>query len=228
MRRGLLRIFLLVVVPGAVTLVGAHYWVASGRYVTTENAYVKTNLIQISAEIRGRVAEVFVNENAFVRAGDPIFSIDPEPFRVALAEADAKLSMVRNEIGALRASWHGARLELREAEQEVAYYKRIFDRFKSLAGRGHASRARFEEAEQNLIAARQRASTVRQKGLTILANLGGDPELKAENSPQYLEALARATGRRSTSGAPWFAPRRTAPSGACGCRRANMSKPAGR
>ena len=190
MRRGLLRIFLLVVVPGAVILVGAHYWVASGRYVTTENAYVKTNLIQISAEIRGRVAEVFVNENAFVRAGDPIFSIDPEPFRVALAEADAKLSMVRNEIGALRASWHGARLELREAEQEVAYYKRIFDRFKSLAGRGHASRARFEEAEQNLIAARQRASTVRQKGLTILANLGGDPELKAENSPQYLEALA--------------------------------------
>ena len=166
MRRGLLRIFLLVVVPGAVILVGAHYWVASGRYVTTENAYVKTNLIQISAEIRGRVAEVFVNENAFVRAGDPIFSIDPEPFRVALAEADAKLAMVRNEIG--------ARLELREAEQEVAYYKRIFDRFKSLAGRGHASRARFEGAEQNLIAARQRASTVRQKGLTILANLGGD------------------------------------------------------
>ena len=65
-----------------------------------------------------------------------------------------------------------------------------YDRFKKLAGRGHASRARFEEAEQNLIAARQRAGTVRQKGLTILANLGGDPDLKPEKSPQYLEALA--------------------------------------
>ena len=202
MRRGLLRIFLLVVVPGAVILVGAHYWVASGRYVTTENAYVKTNLIQISAEIRGRVAEVFVNENAFVRAGDPIFSIDPEPFRVALAEADAKLSMVRNEIGALRASWHGARLELREAEQEVAYYKRIFDRFKSLAGRGHASRARFEEAEQNLIAARQRASTVRQKGLTILANLGGDAGRHPRAYPTWVEPRRRGVPRYGAQPVP--------------------------
>ena len=190
MRRGLLRIFLLVVVPAAAVVVGAHYWVASGRYVTTQNAYVKTNLIQISAEIRGRVAEVFVAENARVRAGDPIFSIDPEPFRVALAEADAKLAMVRNEILALGASWRAARLELREAEQEVAYHKRIFDRLKSLSKRGHASRARFEEAEQNLIAARQRAGTVRQKGHAILANLGGDPELEPEASPQYREALA--------------------------------------
>ena len=190
MRRGLLRIFLLVVVPVAAIVAGAHYWVASGRYVTTENAYVKTNLVQVSAEISGRVAKVFVNENAVVRAGDPIFSIEPEPFRIALAEADAKLAMVRNEILALRASWRGARMELREAEQEVAYHKRIFGRFKKLAGRGHASRAKFEEAEQNLIAARQRASTVRQKGLTILANLGGDSDLKPENSPQYLESLA--------------------------------------
>ena len=194
MRRGLLRIFLLVVVPGAVILVGAHYWVASGRYVTTENAYVKTNLIQISAEIRGRVAEVFVNENAFVRAGDPIFSIDPEPFRVALAEADAKLAMVRNEIG--------ARLELREAEQEVAYYKRIFDRFKSLAGRGHASRARFEEAEQNLIAARQRASTVRQKGLTILANLGGDRGRHPRAYPIWVEPRRRGVPRYGAQPVP--------------------------
>ena len=190
MRRALLRIVLLVVVPAAAIVVGAHYWIASGRYVTTENAYVKTNLIQISAEIPGRVAAVHVAENAAVGEGDPIFSIDPEPFRIALAEADARLAAVRNQIVALRASWRGARLELREAEQEVAYHKRIFDRQKKLAGRGHASRARFEEAEQDLIAARQRASTVRQKGLAILAGLGGDPGIEAEQSPEYREALA--------------------------------------
>ena len=190
MRRVLLRIFLLVVVPLAAVLVGAHYWVASGRYVTTENAYVKANLIQISAEIAGRVADVFVGENALVRAGDPIFSIDPEPYRIALAEADARLATVRNEIGALQASWTGAQTELREAEQEVAYRQRIHDRVRTLEGRGDASRAKYQEAEQNLFAARQRASTARQKGLTILARLGGDPELEPERRPLYLEALA--------------------------------------
>ena len=190
MRRVLLRIFLLVVVPAAAVLVGAHYWVASGRYVTTENAYVKANLIQISAEVAGRVAEVFVRENSRVAAGDPIFSIDAEPFRIALAEADARLAAARNRIVALQASWRGAREELREAEQEVAYHKRNFDRLSKLAGRGHESRASFEEAEQNLIAARRRAGTVRQKGLATLAELGGDPGIEAEESPQFREALA--------------------------------------
>ena len=215
--------------PAAAVVVGAHYWVASGRYVTTENAYVKTNLIQISAEIAGRVSGVFVNENAFVRAGEPIFSIDPEPFRVALAETDAKLAMVRNDILALRASWRGARMELREAEQEVAYHKRIFGRFKKLAGRGHASRARLEEAEQNLIAARQRASTVRQKGLTVLAGLGGDPELKPENSPQIPGGARRARpggDRRQADRRPRPGGRQDR--GASGCRRANTSMPASR
>ncbi len=190
MKRGLLRILLLVVVPGAAIAAGAHFWVAAGRYVTTENAYVKTNLIRISAEISGRVADVFVRENALVQTGDPIFSIDPAPFRVALAEADARLALVRNEIHALRASYRGAQTELEEAEQEIAYHKRVFDRLRSLSGRGHASRARFEEAEQKLAAARQRARTIRQKGLRILASLGGNPELRAEDSPQFLHALA--------------------------------------
>ena len=199
MRRALLRIVLLVVVPAAAIVVGAHYWVASGRYVTTENAYVKTNLIQISAEISGRVAEVFVAENAAIREGDPIFSIDPEPFRIALAEADARLAAVRNRMVALRASWRGAREESREAEQEVAYHQRIFDRLEKLAGRGHASRARFEEAEQNLIAARQRAEHGAPEGSRHPGGARRRPRARAPSGARNsARRWPRATGRRST------------------------------
>ena len=108
------------IVPIVALVWGADYWVASSRYVTTENAYVKTNLIQISAEIAGRVKTVFVAENGFVKAGDPIFSIDPEPFKVVYDQAEAKLAMVRNDIGALRASYRESQMAMAEAKQKGA------------------------------------------------------------------------------------------------------------
>jgi membrane fusion protein (multidrug efflux system) len=189
-RRSIIRIVFLGIVPVVALVWGADYWVASSRYVTTENAYVKTNLIQISAEITGRVKTVFVAENGFVKAGDPIFSIDPEPFKVVYDQAEAKLAMVRNNISALRASYRESQMAMGEAKQNIAYYDRVFKRLKSLVGRGHASRASFEAAEQNLLTARQRASAARQKSLQLLANLGGNDDIKAEKHPEFVEAMA--------------------------------------
>lgn len=190
MRRRLVRLILLVAVPAAVLVVGAHYWVAGWRYVRTENAYVKSNVIQISAEVSGRVQRVFVSENGFVRAGEAIFGIDPEPFRVAFEQAEAKLAMVRNDVRALRASYREAEEELKEAQQNIAYLERVYRRLRSLVGRGHASRAAFEEAERDLATARQRASALREKSLRILASLGGKADLAVESHPEYLAALA--------------------------------------
>ena len=56
--RRLTRTFLLVVVPLLVTLFGAYWYAMSGRYVTTENAYVKADMVAISPDIDGRVVEV--------------------------------------------------------------------------------------------------------------------------------------------------------------------------
>ena len=188
--RTTVRIVFLGVIPAAALVVGAHYWVASSRYVKTENAYVRSNVIQISAEIDGRVNRVHVAENGFVKAGDPVFGIDPEPFRVALTKAEAKLAMVRSDIEAMRASYREAQMALREANQNTAYHERVYRRLKSLRGRGHASGAAYEEAEQNLLTSRQRASAMRQKGLQLLARLGGKDDIAVEAHPGFVEALA--------------------------------------
>jgi membrane fusion protein (multidrug efflux system) len=193
-RRSIIRIIFLGVVPVVALVAGADYWVASTRYVTTENAYVKTNVIQVSAEISGRVEEVFVAENGFVKAGEPIFSIDPEPFRVSFDQAEARLAMVRNDIDALRAAYRESKMELQEAKQNITYYGRVFKRLKLLLGRGNVSRASYEKAEQNLLTARQRSRAVRQKSLRLLAKLGGKDDMAPESHPEYLEAMtARAS-----------------------------------
>ena len=70
----LLRPVLLVAVPVAVILAAFALWLWGGRYVSTENAYVKADIAQISAEISGRVLEVHVRDHAEVKAGDLLIS----------------------------------------------------------------------------------------------------------------------------------------------------------
>jgi membrane fusion protein (multidrug efflux system) len=55
--RRLLRLMLLVVVPLIAVFAGLYLYARGGRDVETENAYVKQNMIAVSAEISGRVAK---------------------------------------------------------------------------------------------------------------------------------------------------------------------------
>jgi membrane fusion protein (multidrug efflux system) len=191
MRRRLIRLVLLGVVPIAAVLLLAEYYVAGGRYITTENAYVKANLVSVAPEISGRVAEVHVGENARVGAGTPLFTIDPVPFRLDFEKAEAELLRVRHDIDALRAEHRQVTMELKEAQANIALMERTFTRQRALVDRGFASQAKFEEAENALLTSRERASALREKAQRILAKLGGAVDIVAERHPDYVEAKAK-------------------------------------
>jgi RND family efflux transporter MFP subunit len=52
---------------------------------------------QIGVEVQGRITRVFVDEGARVEAGAPLFEVDPEPYRMALRQAEAALDHTRAE-----------------------------------------------------------------------------------------------------------------------------------
>ena len=186
-----LRLLLLGIIPLVAIAVGGHYWVKSTRYVTTENAYVKAHHLAVSADIDGRAIRVLVRENDKAKRGDLLFTLDPEPHRINVAKAEAELGGIRNKLQALRAEYRQAIAERVDARQDVAYFKRIFDRQRKLSARGVASRARYDEAERNLTKARQLAHTLEQKILQVLARLGGKHNIPSNQHPMYLEAEAK-------------------------------------
>ena len=98
---------------------------------------MKADIAQISAEVAGRVLDVHVRDHAEVRAGDVLLTLDPEPFRVALAKAEAELDATRGQVRTLIATWHEAKSELQEAESKVAYWNAQLARQKTLAGARH-------------------------------------------------------------------------------------------
>ena len=80
---------LMLIVPAILIAIGAWFWATSGRYVSTDNAYVQQDKVAVSGEVGGRIVEVNVRENQHVDKGDILYRVDPEPYRIALSQAEA-------------------------------------------------------------------------------------------------------------------------------------------
>ena len=74
--RTLKRSVFLFVIPLLAVCVGLYLYAAGGRYVSTDNAYVKANVIIISPEVSGRVTSVLVSDNQPVEAKDVLLQLD--------------------------------------------------------------------------------------------------------------------------------------------------------
>jgi membrane fusion protein, multidrug efflux system len=78
-----LRVTLMVIVPALVAAVGLFLYLAGGRYVSTDNAYVGAQKVLITPEVSGKVMRIAVVEGQQLAPGDELFSIDPAPYRQA-------------------------------------------------------------------------------------------------------------------------------------------------
>src|SRR6476660_7235951 len=100
--KGRLRLVLLVVIPLIALAVGGYFYLASGRYISTDNAYIGAQKVLITPDISGKIAKITVTEGQRVNAGDALIEIDPEPFRIAVTQAEARLASVRIEYANLK------------------------------------------------------------------------------------------------------------------------------
>ena len=188
--RTLIRLTLMVLGPLAVIIVGGYYYVVGGRYVSTENAYVKADKIAISTNIPGRVIEVLISDNEKVEAGQLLFRLNPEPYQIALNQATANLDGIKTEIRELQAVYRQKQAELKVQQSDLSYFQSEFDRQVKLKQRGVVSQSRLDEARRNVNGTKQRILAIRQEIFRALARLGGDLSSQIKEHPLVQEALA--------------------------------------
>ena len=114
--------------PAIVLAVSLFVWLSSGRYVSTDNAYVKGDRAQIAPELSGIIVEVPVQENQRVSRGQLLFKLDDQPYRLALAKIDAEIETTRADIRGLRAQWRTKREEIKSAQSQFNYAQAEYDR----------------------------------------------------------------------------------------------------
>ena len=147
-------------------------WLIFGghRYVTTENAYIKIDMISLTADVSGPLVAVNVERNQPVQRGQVLAEVDPQPYRIALAEARADQRAVRNRILSERADYARLQAQRAQARRDLSYYQRELQRFQGL-DKVAVSQSQLEAARQKRDKARADAEVERLGNAPVPASL---------------------------------------------------------
>ncbi|MFL5336233.1 MAG: HlyD family secretion protein [Geminicoccaceae bacterium] len=189
-RRQLVRWGLLAAGPLVVAVLIGWFWLTGGRYVSTDNAYVQADTVNVATDVAGLVKSILVQDNQHVKAGEVLFTLDDATYGSALASADAEVNLAATQLEALRASYDQSAAEIVKARSDVAYFEKEFQRQTDLATRRVSAEAQLDAARHNLDAARGQLAALEQQQAGIAAQLGGDPTAPIERHPRYLAAVA--------------------------------------
>jgi len=185
------RIFLMLmlVLPLALLLGGGLYWLNGGRYETTENANLHRVRISIASDLPGRVVSVAIRDNMPVHAGDVLFQVDPELFRLQLASTEAALGSARLKAEQMKAALEQARAQAKQAADDAAYQQSEQARIEKMAKKGVVTSAALDDARHKALGAAEQLTVAKWSITNALAALGGDPDIETDQHPLVKSAL---------------------------------------
>jgi membrane fusion protein, multidrug efflux system len=189
-RQRWVRRSLFVLLP-LVLIAGAYVYVTGGQVMSTDDAYVEADKVGVSTDVSGIVKEVAVAENQHVEASQILYSLDDLQFRLALERAIAQVGMVRDKLDALKANYGDIEAQIKQAQDDIAYYDREFRRQQYLSSQHVASEETFDAAHRNQQNAQQKLASLTQQLAVVAANLNGDPNSPIEQHPEYRDAVAQ-------------------------------------
>ncbi len=143
-------------------------------HVTTDEAWVKGDLVTVSSKVPGEIVEIFIDDGYKVKTGDPIAYIDPRDYATAVKEAQASLDFNKSrlskaevelrvkdertsaELAQAQANYEIAMAKLQEAEEDLALERqRRRDEIERAEAALQSSRSRVDESQAKLLNAKQ-------------------------------------------------------------------------
>src|SRR6478609_9343345 len=131
-----LRTLLMLIVPALLIIGGGYYWLTSGGSVSTDDAQVKQDIVSVSPQVNGQVVQVFVRNGSRVHRGDLLFRIDPQPYRVALEQAQAQLANAQVQTQVLRTTEAGTGGDITGAQANLQIKRNALARQQALLKQG--------------------------------------------------------------------------------------------
>ena len=185
-----LRPALMAIVPLILVIVLGYFWLTGGTSASTDNAYVQQDKVSVSAEIGGRIVAVAVHENQHVNAGDLLFRIDPEPYRIAVEQANAAIADAQANVVTLSTTADTTSADIATAQRAVAFAQAAAAREHALMARGFNTRARIDTADSAVNEALGRLADARAAATRARAQLATGAIAPGQN-PGVLAAMSR-------------------------------------
>ncbi len=163
-QKSILLVLALIALSGGIAFI---YY--SGLTRSTDNAYINADVVNVAAQVSGRVTAVYIRDNQHVHKGDPLFDIDPEPSEIALLRARADLALARQAERQDNAEISIARAQITQAESDLANARTSYSRDRELVAQHFLSQQSLDDAHtrsQSLQAALEEARAKLTKALS--------------------------------------------------------------
>jgi membrane fusion protein (multidrug efflux system) len=150
-RRGLVT---LVAIGGVVVLLLLFYWWLHARdFESTDDAFIDTRTVQISAQVAAAVVDVPVTDNQVVEAGTELVRLDDRDFVAARDQAQATVANLNAQIAAQKAKIDQAAKLAAQAQAALTFARQENDRYAQLAKQGTATIEQAQQYASNLMQA---------------------------------------------------------------------------
>ncbi len=177
-----------VVIVAAVSLI---VYLTGGRYVTTDDSYVKAAQLMVSTDVSGLVKDVDVHEGQHVNAGDILFRLDPKPFQIALDNAKAALATAAQNVESTKADYRRDIQQTGAQAAQVAVAKTTLARYSKLVTDNAIARTLYDQQHATYVSAQATLDSLKQAAQVDLAKLNGNSDLPTAQAPAYMQAQAQ-------------------------------------
>jgi len=178
-------------------------WTYSKAKPSTDDASIDVEVVHIAPLVGGRIIELPIHENDLVHRGDLLFRIDPVPYQINVATAEANLDVARAALGSKRRLVSTQRWDAEIATQQtirardnLALSKRTQERLAPLAEKGYVPQQQFDQAN---VAAQDATTSLNQAEKRQNAAEGGIDTAEAASANVRAAASALANARRALS-----------------------------
>lgn len=151
----------LAIIGGAVLAIGIFIQQRESNPYT-DDASIDADVVHVAPSVAGRIQRLAVHENELVKAGDVLFEIDPEPFRLRvdlasaeLKAAEALLDTQRRAVATETSNATIAGDQISQARSSLQLASNTLDRLEPLLGKGYVSVQQIDDAKT----AKQKAET---------------------------------------------------------------------
>jgi membrane fusion protein (multidrug efflux system) len=185
-RRGLLILAAVVAIAG----IGyATYWFTVARhYESTDDAYVASDIVQITSEVPGAVLGVHVDDTQSVERGQVLVEIDPADANIAVSAAEAELARTVRQVRALYAQADQLRAQIAERQTDLKKSQSDYARRQALVADGAVSGEELAHAQDTIAATRSALHAAQRQLDATLAQIEGTT---LEDHPNVLAAAAK-------------------------------------
>jgi multidrug resistance efflux pump len=168
----------------------------------TRDATVRASVVMMAPEVSGRIVELHVTDNQYVRKGDLLMVIDPTNYAIAVSQAEASVQQAQASVQAIdaqmivqQAQINANQAQLDQVQAALAFAQKQASRYQDLAQKGAGT---IESAQQYTAQLAQQQASVRSAEATLELALRQVESQKAQRmSAEATLAQAQAQLRQA-------------------------------